>query len=80
MLGRQAHVKPDRTVSDELTHSPDLQLTQKSSARDKYRVEKDGCDVLDLDEDLAEKFPFPEHPYNGAWPAIRRRDGSIVRP
>ena len=35
---------------------------------------------LDLDEDLAEKFPFPEHPYNGAWPAIRRRDGSIVRP
>ncbi len=35
---------------------------------------------LDLNEDLAAKFPYPEHPYNGAWPAIRRRDGSIVRP
>ena len=35
---------------------------------------------LDLNEDLAAKFPYPDHPYNGAWPAIRRRDGSIVRP
>ncbi|MDA1049964.1 MAG: starvation-sensing protein RspA [Planctomycetota bacterium] len=35
---------------------------------------------IDIDEELAAKFPFPDHPYNGAWPAIRRRDGSIVRP
>ena len=35
---------------------------------------------MDLDEDAAAKFPYPEHPYNGAWPAIRKRDGSIVRP
>ena len=35
---------------------------------------------IDIDEQLAAKFPFPDHPYNGAWPAIRRRDGSIVRP
>ena len=35
---------------------------------------------IDIDEALAAKFPFPEHPYNGAWPAIRRADGGIVRP
>jgi len=35
---------------------------------------------IDIDEELAAEFPFPDHPYNGAWPAIRRRDGSIVRP
>ena len=35
---------------------------------------------IDLDEALAERFPYPEHPYNGAWPAIRRADGSVVRP
>ena len=25
---------------------------------------------IDVDEQLAAKFPFPDHPYNGAWPAI----------
>lgn len=35
---------------------------------------------MDIDEDLAANFPYPDHPYNGAWPAIRKRDGSIVRP
>jgi mannonate dehydratase len=35
---------------------------------------------IDLDETLAARFPFPSHPYNGAWPAIRQRDGSVVRP
>ena len=35
---------------------------------------------IDIDEPLAANFPYPEHPHNGAWPAIRRRDGSIVRP
>ena len=35
---------------------------------------------IDLDEDLAAKFPYPSHPFNGAWPAIRRRDGSCIRP
>ena len=35
---------------------------------------------IDVDETLARKFPYPEHPYNGAWPAIRRADGSVVRP
>jgi mannonate dehydratase len=35
---------------------------------------------IEVDETLAAKFPYPEHPYNGAWPAIRRRDGSIVKP
>jgi mannonate dehydratase len=35
---------------------------------------------LDIDEEKAAQHPFPDHPFNGAWPAIRRRDGSIVRP
>jgi mannonate dehydratase len=35
---------------------------------------------VDLDEGLAAKFPFPDHPYNGAWPEIRRLDGTVVRP
>jgi len=35
---------------------------------------------IDIDEALAAKYPFPEHPYNGAWPAIRRVDGTVIRP
>jgi mannonate dehydratase len=35
---------------------------------------------IDVDESLAAKYPFPEHPLNGAWPPIRRRDGTVIRP
>ncbi len=35
---------------------------------------------VDIDEELAAKYPFPEHDYNGAWPAIRRADGTVIRP
>jgi mannonate dehydratase len=35
---------------------------------------------IDIDEDLAARYPLPEHPLNGAWPEIRRRDGTVVRP
>ncbi|MDP6721551.1 MAG: enolase C-terminal domain-like protein [Pirellulaceae bacterium] len=35
---------------------------------------------VEIDEKLAKKFPCPDHPFNGAWPAIRRRDGSVIRP
>ena len=35
---------------------------------------------IEIDEALAKEFPFPDHPYNGAWPAIRDRDGGIIRP
>jgi mannonate dehydratase len=35
---------------------------------------------VDVDEALAARFPFPEHPLNGAWPPVRRRDGSVIRP
>jgi mannonate dehydratase len=35
---------------------------------------------VDLDEDEAAKFPFPEHPLNGAWPPVRRPDGTVIRP
>ena len=33
-----------------------------------------------LDEAEAAKYPFPEHPLNGAWPPVRRRDGTVIRP
>lgn len=35
---------------------------------------------IDIDEEQAARFPYPDHPYQGAWPAIRRRDGGIVKP
>ena len=35
---------------------------------------------IDIDEEAAVRFPYPDHPYQGAWPAIRRRDGGIVKP
>ena len=35
---------------------------------------------IDLDERLAARFPFPDHPFNVGWPEIRRRDGTVVRP
>jgi mannonate dehydratase len=35
---------------------------------------------VDLDEVAAARFPLPEHEYNGAWPAIRRADGTVIRP
>jgi mannonate dehydratase len=33
---------------------------------------------VDIDEEKAKKFPFPEHP--GYWEPLRRRDGTPVRP
>ncbi|OHB77013.1 MAG: 2-dehydro-3-deoxy-6-phosphogalactonate aldolase [Planctomycetes bacterium RBG_16_55_9] len=33
---------------------------------------------VDIDEDLAEKFPLPDHP--GYWDPVRRSDGTAVRP
>ncbi len=35
---------------------------------------------IDIDETLASKYPYPEHPLNGAWPPVRRRDGTVIRP
>jgi mannonate dehydratase len=35
---------------------------------------------IDVDEQLAARYPFPEHVYNGAWPEIRRADGTVIRP
>jgi len=35
---------------------------------------------IDVDEDLAAHYPFPDHPLNGGWPPIRRVDGTVVRP
>ena len=35
---------------------------------------------IDVDEDLAAKFPFPEHPLNGGWAPVRKADGTVIRP
>ncbi|MFN3653053.1 MAG: enolase C-terminal domain-like protein [Armatimonadota bacterium] len=35
---------------------------------------------VEVDEELAAKYPFPEEPLRGGWAAIRRRDGTVVRP
>jgi mannonate dehydratase len=35
---------------------------------------------IDVDETQAAKYPFPEHPLNGAWPPVRRLDGTVIRP
>lgn len=35
---------------------------------------------IEIDEKLAAKFPFPEHPYEQSWPMIRNQDGGIIRP
>ena len=35
---------------------------------------------VDIDEQLAARFPFPEHPLGGGWDAIRREDGPVIRP
>jgi mannonate dehydratase len=35
---------------------------------------------VDIDEGLAAQFPYPDHPLNGAWPPIRKPDGTVIRP
>jgi mannonate dehydratase len=35
---------------------------------------------VDIDETLAARYPYPEHPLNGAWPPVRLRDGTVQRP
>ncbi len=35
---------------------------------------------IDVDEALAARYPYPEHPLNGAWPPVRLADGTVQRP
>ncbi len=35
---------------------------------------------IDLDEELAARFPLPEMPYGGGWAPLRRADGTVNRP
>jgi len=35
---------------------------------------------IDINEMLAARYPYPEHPLNGAWPPVRLRDGTVQRP
>jgi mannonate dehydratase len=35
---------------------------------------------IDINEQEAAKYPFPQATFNGAWPAIRQPDGTVVKP
>src|SRR3989442_2719279 len=35
---------------------------------------------VDINEDAAKKYPYPEHPGYWEWEPVRRRDGTAVRP
>jgi len=35
---------------------------------------------IDIDEEMAAKFPFKEREYGGAWDTVRRADGGMVKP
>jgi mannonate dehydratase len=40
--------------------------------------EKPGLGI-DVNEALAQKFPLPQHPLNGAFPEVRQTDGTVIR-
>jgi mannonate dehydratase len=44
-----------------------------------WATEKPGFGI-DIDEELAARYPLPDHPYGGLWPEVRSRDGAILRP
>jgi mannonate dehydratase len=35
---------------------------------------------IDIDEELAARYPFADEPGHGYWPEIRRLDGTVIRP
>ena len=35
---------------------------------------------IDVDEELAAKYPFPDDPLRGGWEAVRKTDGTVIRP
>jgi mannonate dehydratase len=35
---------------------------------------------IDIYEEAAAEYPFPDHPLNGAWPPVRQLDGTVIRP
>lgn len=35
---------------------------------------------IDMNEELAAKYPFKEREFGGAWDTVRRADGAVVRP
>jgi mannonate dehydratase len=35
---------------------------------------------VDIDEELAARYPYPEDEGRASWPEIRRIDGTVVKP
>jgi mannonate dehydratase len=44
-----------------------------------YPNEKPGFGI-DVNEELANKFPFPQDRLEGSWRPIRKKDGTVIRP
>ncbi len=87
-VGHAANMHLDLAVSN-------FGIQELSLFRDETREVFPGCPELrdgclwcnerpglgvDINEQLAAKYPFPEHEYNGAWPEVRRLDGTVVKP
>ena len=49
-----------------------LMLAQRNSQADFLGI--------DINEELAKKFPFRERVWGGAWDTVRRADGGVVKP
>ena len=68
-------------VGDQAFYIPatELRLTPDAFPRDRALIASQARLTI-VDEALAARYPFPEHPLNGAWPEIRRADGTVIRP
>ncbi|MFB0554011.1 MAG: enolase C-terminal domain-like protein [Phycisphaerae bacterium] len=85
-VGHAANVHLDLAI-------PNFGIQESSQFSDRIREVFPGCPTLkngymyineapgfgvDIDEELAAKFPLPDHP--GYWRPVRRSDGTAVRP
>src|SRR5215207_5262010 len=69
---QEAYLPPERTCAV-FPGTPEIRDGQM------WSNEQPGLGI-DIDEKEAAKYPFPDHPINGAWPPIRLRDGTVQRP
>ncbi len=69
---QEAHLFPERT-REVFPGCPEIQDGML------WSNEQPGLGI-DLDQAAAARYPYPEHPLNGAWPAVRLPDGTVIRP
>lgn len=69
---KEAHLYTERT----LDVFPGSAILRDGS---QWASERPGLGI-DIDEQLASRYPLIDHPYAGAWPEVRRLDGTLLRP